>query len=161
MSSLTLIHVLAMVNKTMRRSNAPTLQDVAQKSGVTAMTVSVVLNGANSATRVSPATRARIIAAATELHYRPSGVARGLSRRRMDIIGIVAIVSHAERNLYFLEILTSILEAAARQGQNTTVFSIKDWEADESRILQLCDGRVDGMIFVAPQRLRSEFAESL
>ncbi len=145
----------------MRRSNAPTLQDVARQSGVTAMTVSVVLNGARSATRVSEATRVRITAAAAELHYRPNGVARGLSRRRMDTIGIVAIVDGPERNLFFLEILTSILEAAARRGQNTTVFSVQNWEADEARILQFCDGRVDGMIFVAPARLTSAFAESL
>lgn len=149
----------------MRRSNAPTLQDVAAQAGVTAMTVSVVLNGARSATRVSEATRLRIQEAAARLHYRPNGVARGLSRRRMDTIGIVSSIINSDEdgdpNLYFLEILNGILEAAARHGQNTTVFSIRDWCADEAKILQFCDGRVDGLIFVAPQRLSLSFAESL
>ncbi|MEO7716918.1 MAG: LacI family DNA-binding transcriptional regulator, partial [Capsulimonas sp.] len=36
----------------MRRTNAPTLKDVAREAGVAAMTVSVVLNGARSGTRV-------------------------------------------------------------------------------------------------------------
>jgi LacI family transcriptional regulator len=149
----------------MRRSNAPTLQDVANQAGVTAMTVSVVLNGARSATRVSEATRLRIQEAAARLHYRPNAVARGLSRRRMDTIGIVSSIitsdADGDLNLYFLEILNGILEAAAKHGQNTTVFSITDWCEDENKILQFCDGRVDGLIFVAPQRLSPSFAESL
>jgi LacI family transcriptional regulator len=149
----------------MRRSNAPTLQDVAAQAGVTAMTVSVVLNGARSATRVSEATRLRIQEAAARLHYRPNAVARGLSRRRMDTIGIVSSIINsdddADLNLYFLEILNGILEAAAKHGQNTTIFSITDWSADESKILHFCDGRVDGMIFIAPQRLSPSFAEAL
>ncbi|MES2459339.1 MAG: LacI family DNA-binding transcriptional regulator [Armatimonadota bacterium] len=149
----------------MRRSNAPTLQDVASQAGVTAMTVSVVLNGAKSATRVSEATRLRIQEAAARLHYRPNAVARGLSRRRMDTIGIVSSIINSDEegdlNLYFLEILNGILESAAKHGQNTTIFSITDWATDESKILQFCDGRVDGMIFIAPQRLSPSFAEAL
>lgn len=129
------------------------------------MTVSVVLNGARSATRVSEATRLRIQEAAARLHYRPNAVARGLSRRRMDAIGIVSSIINSDEdgdlNLYFLEILNGILEAAAKHGQNTTIFSIKDWCEDESKILQFCDGRVDGLIFVAPQRLSATFAEAL
>ncbi len=132
---------------------------------MTAMTVSVVLNGARSATRVSEATRLRIQEAAVRLHYRPNAVARGLSRRRMDTIGIVSSIINSDEdgdlNLYFLEVLNGILEAAAKHGQNTTVFSIRDWGADESKILQFCDGRVDGLIFVAPQRLSPSFAEAL
>jgi LacI family transcriptional regulator len=145
----------------MRRTNAPTLQDVARESGVTAMTVSVVLNGARSATRVSDATRTRIQEAATRLRYRPNAVARGLSRRRMDTIGVVSIIDGNEVNLYFLEVLNGILEGAARHGQNTTVFSIADWSRDESRILQFCDGRVDGIILIGPQRVTPSFADSL
>jgi LacI family transcriptional regulator len=134
----------------MRRSDATTLQDVARAAGVSAMTVSVVLNGARSATRVSEATRARILEAAAQLKYRPNAAARGLQRRRMDTIGVVAVVDGGEVNLYFLEVLNGILEAAARNGQNATVFSIADWEKDEARITGFCDGRVDGMIFIAP-----------
>ena len=43
-----------------RRTGATTLQDVANEAGVSAMTVSVVMNGARSATRVSDTTRERI-----------------------------------------------------------------------------------------------------
>lgn len=139
----------------MRRSNAPTLQDVAREAGVSAMTVSVVLNGARSATRVSDATRLRIEEAAARLSYRPNAAARGMKRRRMDTIGVVAVV-----NGYLLDVLGGVLEAASGRGQNTTVFSVTDWRKDERRILGFCDGRVDGMVLVGP-RLDPAFAESL
>jgi LacI family transcriptional regulator len=145
----------------MRRTNATTLQDVAREAGVTAMTVSVVLNGSRSGTRVSDATRVRVQEAADRLRYRPNGVARGLSRRCMDTIGVVTVIDGNELNLYFLEVLNGILEAAARHGQNTTVFSIADWAEDEKRILHFCDGRVDGMILLAPSRITPAFAEAL
>jgi LacI family transcriptional regulator len=144
----------------MRRSSATTLQDVAREAGVATMTVSVVLNGARSGTRVSDATRQRILEAAARLRYRPNAVARGLTRQRMDTIGVVAKFDDGEINLYFLEVLTGILDAGVRYGQNTMVFSVSDWEKDEQRILRLCDGRVDGMILVGPI-FSADFAETL
>lgn len=134
----------------MRRSNAPTLQDVADAAGVTVMAASVVLNGARSSTRVSETTRSRILEVATRLRYRPNAVARGLSSRCMNTIGVVAVVDGFEVNLYFLEILNGILETAAEYNQNTTVFSLQDWSAGEAKILQCCDGRVDGIILIGP-----------
>lgn len=143
----------------MRRSNAATLTDVAREAGVAVMTASVVLNGARSSTRVSEATRIRIVEAATRLRYRPNAVARGLSRRRMDTIGVVATIDGDDINLYFLELLNGILQGAARHGQNTTVFSVKDWQAEEQRLLHLCDGRVDGIVLIGA-RLSGAFLET-
>lgn len=134
----------------MRHTKAPTLQDVAREAGVTAMTVSVVLNEAQSSTRVSAATRARVLAAAQRLQYRRNAVAVGLSRKRMETLGVVAVVDGGEINLYFLEVFNGILEGAAAHGQNTTVFSVSDWQKDEERLLSFCDGRVDGLILIAP-----------
>jgi LacI family transcriptional regulator len=115
------------------------------------MVASVVLNGAKSSTRVSEETRSRILEAAARLGYRPNEAARGLMRRRMDAIGVVAVIDIGEEiNLYILEVLNGILEAASEYGQNTTVFSIKDWQRDEARVLQFCDGRIDGMVLIAP-----------
>ncbi len=141
----------------MRRSNAPTLHTVAEEAGVTAMMASVVLNGARSSTRVSDATRARILEAAARLGYRRNAAALGLSRRTMSTIGVTAVVDGSEINYYFLEVLNGILEAAARHGQNTTVFSIAGWEKDEAHVLDCCDGRIDGMILIGPQ-LSENFA---
>jgi LacI family transcriptional regulator len=127
-----------------------TLKDVALEAGVSATTVSVILNGARSATRVSESTRARIEAAAKRLDYRPNAAARGLLRQRMDTIGVAASIPSSELNLYFLALLNGILETAARRDQNVTVFSVADWQdsGDGARLRRLCDGRVDGLILI-------------
>jgi LacI family transcriptional regulator len=124
------------------------------------MTVSVVLNGARSATRVSDATRTRIVEAAERLHYRPNAAARGLQRRRMDTIGVVATIDGGELNLYFLEVLNGILETAVQHGQNTTVFSVPNFAEGEDRILEFADGRVDGLVFIGAL-FTPTFAETL
>jgi LacI family transcriptional regulator len=124
------------------------------------MTVSVVINGTGSNTRVSDNTRSRILAAAERLRYRPNAYARGLSRRRMDTIGVAAVVDGFEINVYFLELLNGILEAATELGQNTIVFSVKGWNPESLNVTQFCDGRADGIIFIAPT-LTQEFAEAL
>ena len=144
----------------MKLKNATTLQDIAREAGVSAMTVSVVLNGANSSTRVSQTTRTRVEKVAESLHYRPNGVARGLSRRRMDTLGVAAETDGNSVNLHFLEILNGILAACAVHGQNTTIFPVTNWQHDEKKLLQFCDGRVDGMLCISPMFSRS-FAETL
>ena len=75
-----------------RRSHAgkkaPTLRDVALSAGVGPFTVSVVLNGSRSNTRVSEATRRRIGETAAVLRYHPNAVARSLARRCTNTIGV-------------------------------------------------------------------------
>jgi len=134
----------------MRRSNAPTLRDVADAANVSVMMASVVLNGAQSSTRVSASTRDAILEVAARLNYRRNAVARGLSRQRMDTIGVTACVGGDEVNFYFLAVLNGILEEAVRHGQNTTIFSLSHWLNEAHRLLDFCDGRVDGMILIAP-----------
>jgi LacI family transcriptional regulator len=67
-------------------SERPTIADVAARSGVSTATVSRVLSGATPARQV---TRDRVLEAARELHYRPSGVARALKRRTTLTHGLV------------------------------------------------------------------------
>ena len=63
-----------------------TIRDVARLAGVGNGTVSRVLNGS---ARVSPATRARVLAAIAELDFVPSSVARQLSTGRSGAVGAV------------------------------------------------------------------------
>jgi LacI family transcriptional regulator len=135
----------------MRRSNATTLKDVAADAGVTVMAASVVLNGATSSARVSEATRARIVEAAERLRYRRNAVAWGLSQKRMNTIGVATTITSRTVNLYYVEVLTGILSMAAERGQNTTIFAIRNWQEDEQRLIDLCDGKIDGMILIGPQ----------
>lgn len=134
-----------------KRQNKPaTLADVGRAAGVSAMAASTVLNGARTSSRIAPETRERILEAARKLRYRPNAAARALANRRMDTLGVAAVIEGGELNQYFLEVINGVLEAASRRNQNTTVFTLHNWGEDAARISKFCDGRIDGMILLAP-----------
>ncbi|MBN8618508.1 MAG: LacI family DNA-binding transcriptional regulator, partial [Anaerolineae bacterium] len=64
----------------------PTLQDVAQKAGVSTATVSKVLS---NTPYVSETTRLKVMEAVNELGYTPNLAARGLSSGKTHIIAVV------------------------------------------------------------------------
>ncbi|HEX3742241.1 MAG TPA: LacI family DNA-binding transcriptional regulator [Terriglobales bacterium] len=67
-----------------------TLKSVAAHVGLSAGTVSAVLNDAPSAKHIPKPTRERIIAAARKLDYRPNFFARSLRKQRTFTIGVIA-----------------------------------------------------------------------
>jgi LacI family transcriptional regulator len=67
---------------------AVSLADVAKLAGVDASTASRVLN-AEAGHRVRAETRARVLAAAAELNYRPNIIAKGLRTSRTFTLGII------------------------------------------------------------------------
>lgn len=67
-----------------------TLKAVAQHVGLTAGTVSAVLNNSSAARSIPEHTRKRILAAAHELNYRPNFLARSLRVQRTFTIGVIA-----------------------------------------------------------------------
>lgn len=69
-----------------RRSGAPTIRDVARLAGVSAQTVSRVLN---TPARVQAETRARVETSIATLGYRRSPMARGLATNRSGAIGVL------------------------------------------------------------------------
>jgi DNA-binding LacI/PurR family transcriptional regulator len=67
-----------------------TLKAVAEHLGLTAGTVSAVLNDAPSARSIPEATKIRIHAAAKELAYQPNFFARSLRKKKTYTIGVIA-----------------------------------------------------------------------
>lgn len=68
----------------MTKSERVTSTDVALEAGVSRTTVSFVLNN-TAGTNISPATRRRVLEAATKLNYAPSPTARALRRGYPDV----------------------------------------------------------------------------
>jgi LacI family transcriptional regulator len=134
-----------------RRSSLPTLADVAREAGVSEMAASSALNGGRSSARVSAETRERVLAAAQRLRYRPNATARALASQRTNAIGFVANLMGDEPNLYFLEVFSGVIQGATAAQQTTAVFSLASWDEAPTRIPALCDGRVDGLVVLAPQ----------
>jgi LacI family transcriptional regulator len=135
------------------RQNLPkpaTLADIGRAVGVSAMSASAVLNASKTSTRISEETRRKILEVAARMKYRPNAAARALNRRKMNTLGLAGVVDSGGLNAYFLEVLNGVLEAAGRFDQNVTVFTLHDWNADAGKIADFCDGRIDGLILVAP-----------
>lgn len=68
----------------------------------------------------------------------------------MHTIGFAAVFYGGEPNAYFLQVLNGVLETAAQLHQNTTIFTMRDWKEEAPRLSGFCDGRIDGMILLAP-----------
>jgi len=131
---------------------SPTLRDVALAAGVSPYTVSVVLNGSRSNTRVSVATRRRIEESAQALRYHPNAMARGLARRRMNTLGVaVAVVksSAALADAYASTILQGIVAEASARGYDVLLYT-EEWKNAETSAARYRDRRADGVIVIAP-----------
>jgi len=114
------------------------------------MAVSVVLNGARSGTRVSEATRERIVAAASELDYQVNPIARSLRTKQTGIIGFYS-GNHSleDRSPYLREILLGIRAATDEIRKDLLMFGIFDGKSSIEVFRALSDGRVDGLVIHA------------
>jgi LacI family transcriptional regulator len=72
-----------------RSKSAVTLKSVAERVGLTASTVSAVLNNSSAARSVPEQTKQRVLAAASELNYRPNFLARSLRANRTYTVGVI------------------------------------------------------------------------
>src|SRR5271155_485122 len=72
-----------------KRNGTVTLKAVAQHLGLTAGTVSAVLNNSKAARSIPEKTRKRIVAAARDLNYQPNFLARSLRVQRTYTVGVI------------------------------------------------------------------------
>jgi LacI family transcriptional regulator len=121
----------------------PSLADISRRAGVSVATASRVLNG--SSHPVAEATRRRVLAAADELGYRPSELARALVKRTSRIVGVIVgdIVDP-----YFAEIARGVEDVAAGAGYLTMVCNADRRPAAElAHLGVLHDYHAAGVIF--------------
>ena len=136
----------------MRTEKAPTLSDVARDSRVSEATVSVVLNGARSNTRVSAETRRRIEESAALLRYQPNASARSLVRQRTNTLGVLFGVIESRTALadnYGSGILQGIVSQAASQHYEVHLYT-EPWHDAPRSAGRYRDQRTDGVLLVAP-----------
>ncbi|OEO32247.1 hypothetical protein VW23_012450 [Devosia insulae DS-56] len=121
-----------------------TVRDVARLAGVSAMTVSRVINGQPG---VSAETRQRIEAAIAELDYAPSKVASSLISQKTGLIGmIVPDVS----NPFFGPIVRGAETTARRAGFKLLLCnSESDLRLEREYVTDLISHRVEGLL-IAP-----------
>lgn len=127
-------------------SGRTTVQLIAQKLGVSAMTVSRALNGKPN---VDPKTRDRVLAAARKSGYTPNHIARSLALRRTETIGVVVPeISHS----FFPEVIRGIEDAAYSAGYHIVLtHSAEDDCRERDAINTLKSKRVDGILISTAQ----------
>ena len=96
----------------------PTMQDIADASGVSQSTVSRVLTGAANAIPINPATRERILEVARQMRYRPNPLARGLRGARTMLLGVIV---REITDPFFAGAVDAISTEANRRGYNVVL----------------------------------------
>jgi LacI family transcriptional regulator len=130
-------------------ASAVTIKDVARRAGVSAMTVSRVINSSPS---VSTDTRARVERAIAELGYIPSRLARGLSAQRT---GTLALIVPDVANPFFTLIVRGSEDVARRAGYRLLLCDTRaDLDLEREVIDEMIAHRVEG-ILIAPVSDRS------
>ncbi|MDP9842528.1 LacI family DNA-binding transcriptional regulator [Streptosporangium lutulentum] len=134
------------------RTRPAVLDDVAALAGVSAMTVSRALNTPD---RVRPETRARVLAAVSELGYRPNSAARQLVTGRSGVLGVVSF----DTTLYGPASTLYAIEQAARQNDyvvNIASLGLLNRRSIGEGVDRLRAQSVDGIIIVAPHESAAE-----
>lgn len=122
----------------------PSIRDVAEGAGVSTALASFALNDRDG---VAADTKARILAVAAELGYRPDPAARAL---RTGLTGSFGLMVRNMQNPYFLEVLRGAQDAASEHGG--TVFAVDSAysiEREREHVHHLAEQRVDGLA-IAP-----------
>jgi LacI family transcriptional regulator len=126
-----------------------TVYDVARLAGVSTATVSRVVRGSDL---VHPETRQRVIEVIEQLGFVPDGSAQGLSRRRKDIIGLVALergldeIDIERSSLLFVDQIVHAVEAVLRGSECSLLLSFgRSGEQFQRRVRSL-SGKVDGLL---------------
>lgn len=118
-----------------------TMADIAREAGVSSMTVSRVINGKGE---ISDATRLRVEEVIRRLNYRPSLVARSLTKQRTNTIGLVI---PDITNPFFPEVVRGVEDTAAENGYAVILSNTsRDRTQEEKALHALDDMRVDGVI---------------
>lgn len=127
-----------------------TVRDVARKAGVSAMTVSRVING-NAGVR--PETRKRVEHAVTELDFVPNGVARGLMSSKTGALGLIV---PDIGNPFFATVVRGAESVARRAGYRLLLCNSEgDLALERQYIEDMISHRAEGLI-IAPLGDRSK-----
>lgn len=123
-----------------------TLKELAERLGVSSMTVSRALNDHPN---VSPVTRAKIKQLAQHLNYRPNGIAQSLVQQRTNTIGVIFPEITFS---FFPQVLKGIEEVAYQAGFHIIITISNDQtEREREAIHSLEAKRVDGILISLAQ----------
>lgn len=117
------------------------LTDVAKKAGVSATTVSRVINNHGY---LSKQTKEKVFAAMHELNYQPNSLARSLQGKKLKLIGLIF---PSITNPFFAELIERIEAKLFKAGYKIILCNAgKDRQKEQNYIRMLIANQVDGII---------------
>ena len=128
-------HTIKHARNTAKKPETVTLKVVAEYVGLTAGTVSLVLNNAPQSISIPQQTKDRVFAAARKLNYQPNLFARALRTRQIPAIGGTHGLASGSRALvfeggeHFLRAVNAIRQAGLRVPGDVAVVSVGDVSA--------------------------------
>lgn len=131
-------------------AGVPTLEQVAERAGVSRSTASRAINGG---LRVSPEAMESVAAAVADLGYTPNRAARSLVTRRTDSVALV-VPEPDERVLsdpFFAGVLNGVSTALAASDLQLLLIIARPGDSDRT-VRYLRAGHVDGAIVVSHHR---------
>lgn len=125
------------------------LKVIANQLGVSAATVSLVLNGKNINGRVSEETSKKILDKAAELNYMPNSLAKGLKMGRSKTIGLIlADIS----NVFFGTLALHIQKYAEKEGYIVIIANTNEKVEEMEKMIRFLNShQVDGLVIVATE----------
>lgn len=127
-----------------------TVRDVARAAGVSAITVSRVVNASGP---VNISTRQRVEKAIADLHYVPNGMAKSLKSRQTNTL---ALVLTDITNPFWTTVARGVEDTAAANGYHVILCNTdEDAEKEQNYINILIQRRIDGLI-LAPSTNNTE-----
>ncbi|MEB8326021.1 substrate-binding domain-containing protein [Dietzia kunjamensis] len=126
----------------MGKSTRPTMKDVASRSGVDVSVVSRVLSS-DPKLAITPETRERVLAAVSELDYRPNRTARALRTSRS---GLIAFVLPQKTSEVYLRLVAGAAARCSELGYQLVVAGLND---PETQLRDYESSGIDGVLLAA------------
>ena len=146
-------------SSTPKTAPSRTMADLAELTGLSKMTISRVFADSGN---VRAATRAKVLAAATQLGYEYNALAGNFSSGRSGLIGVAVDVAGLMGSTYFARLFKSahgVLEAA---GFRSVIFDVASEEFSDGECLTrlVTQRRVEGLLAFVPAQNQSKFLHS-
>lgn len=127
-----------------------TIKDIAERVGVTATTVSRVINNRGY---ISEETRRKVNDAMKEMNYQPNEIARVLSKKHSNTIGvIVPDIIHP----FFSKLISSVENAASERGYKILLCNSKEQPEKEAEYLDMFIANKVSGILLCSKFVRTE-----
>lgn len=130
----------------------PTLQDVAERAGVSRALVSIVMRDVPGA---SAATRERVRRAADEIGYRPDPRARMLRSQRSRLLGVVFTAGQE----FHAGLIDGVYRAAESRGYDVLLSCVTPHHGEQQAVRTLLDDRCEALVLIGSELPTRELAD--